>query len=269
MMNCQIAAFMLAAGIALAQNPPSFEVTSIRPNNSPDTRVLFNMQTPGRFSATNVTVRRLIEVAYLIKDFQLSGGPSWIGSARFDINATAEAPGADKVATGRVNLMLQALLADRFKLVAHQETKEMPIYALVAANGGPKFKEVNPDAKNAANGSPRRPGAVTVRRGLLTAQEVTIAGLLDPLSNILGRLVVDRTGLTGKYDLKIEWRPDEMQVAMLSTMGVPEGFGAPPPDWPGPTLFTALEEQLGLKLTSQKGPVETLVIERIEMPSEN
>jgi uncharacterized protein (TIGR03435 family) len=143
----------------------------------------------------------------------------------------------------------------------------MPMYALVVAKNGPKFKDVS--TQDNSNDTARRPGAVVVRRGLLMAQEIPVAGLLNSLSNILGRSVVDRTGLIGKYDLKVEWRPDEMQVSMFSAMGVPEGFGAPPPDWQGPTLFTALEEQLGLQLSSQRGPVETLVVERIERPSEN
>lgn len=93
--------------------------------------------------------------------------------------------------------------------------------------------------------------------------------LTSELSNFLGRTVVDKTGLTGTYDLKLEWQPDENQVAMFQALGVPEGFGAPAPDPLGPSLFAALEEQLGLRLDSQRGPVETFVIERIERPSEN
>jgi uncharacterized protein (TIGR03435 family) len=251
----------------VAQERPSFEVASIKPNNSPTARVLFNMQTPGRISATNVTVRRLIEVAYDLKDFRLSGGPGWIGSDRFDINATAQAPATGPRSTDGLTLMLQSLLADRFKLAAHKESREMPIYSLVVAKNGPKFKDIS--AQDNSNDTARRPGAVVVRRGLLIAWEIPVAGLLNSLSNILGRTVVDRTGLTGKYDLKVEWRPDEMQVSMFNAMGVPDGFGAPAPDWQGPALFTALEEQLGLQLSSQKGLVETLVIERIEKPSEN
>jgi uncharacterized protein (TIGR03435 family) len=261
--NYQIATFMLTAGIVLAQNRPSFEVASIKPNNSSDTRAAFNMQNPGRFSATNVTVRRLIQVAYGIKDFQLSGGPSWIGSDRFDINATAEGQTTDQFLP-----MLQSLLADRFNLAVHKGTKEMSLYRLVVAKNGPKFKEANgPDPNN--TGGPTRQGAVVVRRGLLMAQGVPVAALVTPLSNILGSTVVDTTGLKGKYDLKVEWTPDENQTAMFRGMGVPEGLGAPAPDWQGPSLFTALEEQLGLKLESQKGPGEILVIERVEKPSEN
>jgi len=258
------AALILAAGVVAAQAQPSFEVISIKPSRSSDARMAFNMQTPGRFSAVNVTVRRLIEVAYNIKDFQLTGGPRWIGSDRFDVEAT---PGG---ATAQLLPMLQSLLMDRFKLVAHKETKDVPTYALVVAKHGSKLEEPNaPDPKNASS-APYRPGMVVVRRGLLVAQAAPVAALLNPLSNILGHTVVDRTALTGKYDIRLQWTPDENQIAMFSAMGVPEGVGAPPLD-PSVSsgLFTALEEQLGLKLKSGKAPGEVLVIESVEKPSEN
>ena len=166
--------------------------------------------------------------------------------------------------------MLQSLLMDRFKLVAHKETKDVPTYALVVAKHGSKLVEPNAlDPKNPSS-APYRPGMVVVRRGLLVAQAAPVAALLNPLSNILGRTVVDRTALTGKYDIRLQWTPDENQIAMFSAMGVPEGVGAPPLD-PSVSsgLFTALEEQLGLKLKSGKAPGEILVIESVEKPSEN
>jgi bla regulator protein blaR1 len=259
------AALIIAVGVVAAQAQPSFEVASIKPSRSSDTRMAFNMQTPGRFGAANVTVRRLIEVAYNIKDFQLTGGPSWIGSDRFDIVATPGARASDQLLP-----MLQSLLMDRFKLIAHKETKKVPIYALVVAKHGPKLAEPNAPAQRNASSAPYRPGMVVVRRGLLVAQAAPVTALLNPLSNILGRTVVDRTAITGKYDLRLQWTPDENQIAMLSAMGVPEGFGAPPPDPSvSPSLFTALQEQLGLKLESRKAPGEILVIERVEKPSEN
>jgi uncharacterized protein (TIGR03435 family) len=110
---------------------------------------------------------------------------------------------------------------------------------------------------------------IRIRRGLLAAPMAQMPMLADQLSNFLGRNVIDKTGLSGRYDLKLEWVPDEYQVAMFGAMGVPEGAGAPPPDWHGPSLFTALEEQLGLKLESQKGPVELFAIERVARPSAN
>jgi uncharacterized protein (TIGR03435 family) len=257
-----LALFIRAVGRPV-EAQPSFDVVSIRPSKSSDTRTAFNVQSPARFSAVNVTVRRLIEVAYGLKAFQLTGGPGWTGGERFDIEATPGEPDMDKLMP-----MLQLLLADRFKLVAHSETKEMPMYALVVAKSGSKLKEASGQNGNTAGG-PARPAAVIVRRGLLVTRSAPVSALLNSLSNILGRDVVDKTGLSGKYDLRVQWTPDENQLANFGTIGVPEGFGAPPPDPAGPTLFTALEEQLGLELELQKGPGGVLVIDAIEKPSPN
>src|SRR5258708_6329833 len=266
-------AFLVAAGCACAQTPPSFEVASIRPSSSEDRRPLINMQPSGRCVARNATVKRLITVAYRIKHFQISGGPKWIDSDFFDIAATPAGPLAKP---DQFQAMLQALLAERFHLVIRRETKEMPVYALVAAKGGPKIKEaldsdpaiIDPGGR-APEGAPRRPPITRIRRGSLTAQGIEMLAFVDTLSNFLGRAVLDRTGLSGRYDVKLQWTTDENQVAMFEVMGVPEGFGAPPPDPLGPSLFTALQEQLGLRLETQKGPLEMLVIERVEKPSEN
>jgi bla regulator protein BlaR1 len=263
-----------------AQSPttvrPTFEAASIKPSNSADRRPLwnaFNIASGGQLTAANVTVKSLIKQAYGIKDFQISGGPGWIGSDLFDIIAKPEGPTKPE----QFQLMLQSLLAERFRLVVHRETKEMPGYALVVAKNGPKFKDAHESDPNipALNGRTDLPAVGgrlrvnIVRRGRLTTQGSEMAGLAGQLSNILGRTVLDQTGLKGTYDLNLEWTPDEDQVANFQAIGVPEGFGAPPTDWKGPTLFTALEEQLGLKLDSQKGPVEVLVIDRVERPSEN
>jgi bla regulator protein BlaR1 len=270
-MTYRLAGFLLAASTACAQTQPKFEVASIKPSNSADRRPLFNVQPGGRVTVANFPVKRLIETAYGIKDFQISGGPGWAGADFFDITAKAEGPIESR---SQIQQVLQSLLAERFQLVVHRDTKEMPVYALVVDKNGPKFKEAHEsdpsmvDLKNPP-GVTGRPRFTIVRRGRVTAQGVDMKSLADDLSNFLGRVVLDKTGLTGSYDVKLEWQPDENQVAMFQTMGVPEGFGAPAADWHGPTLFTALEEQLGLKLESQKGPVEIFTIERIERPSEN
>jgi uncharacterized protein (TIGR03435 family) len=272
-MKYRIAGFLLAATVSYAQTQSSFEVASIKPSNSADRRPLIRNEPGGRFTAANVTAKRLIKWAYNIKDFQISGGPGWMGSDLFDIAAKPE--GSAKPV--QIPRMVQSLLADRFQLVTRRETKEMPVYTLVVAKNGPKFKDASDSDPNIIDlgnrpdlaGRGARPRFTIIRRGRLTAQGATMAGLAFDLSDFLGRAVVDKTGLAGTYDLKLEWVPDEYQVAMFSAMGVPEGFGAPPPDWQGPSLFTALEEQLGLKLDSQKGPVEIFVIERIEKPTEN
>ncbi len=173
--------------------------------------------------------------------------------------------------------MIQSLLAERFQLVMRRDTKEMQVYALVVAKNGPKFKDVkesDPNMVDLSNrpdlaGAGARARFTMIRRGRLTAQGSNMKALSNRLSDFLGRTVLDKPGLAETYEIKLEWVPDEYQVSMFSAMGVPEGFGAPAADWPGPTLFTALEEQLGLKLESQKGPVEVFTIERIERPSAN
>ena len=251
---------------------PKFEVASVKPSNLADRRPLYQVGPDGRLTVVNFTLKMLIQKAYGIKLLQISGGPRWIGSDLFDIEAKPEA----SAKRDQVNLMLQSLLAERFQLVTRRDTREMPVYALVAAKNGPKFKESNESDPSiidfAARGiTPpvRRPPVTVIRRGLLHAQEATMTGFAFQLSEILGRMVVDKTGLTAKYDLKVEWQPDENQIANFNAMRVAEGYGAPAPDSLGPSLFNALQEQLGLKLESEKGPVEMLVVERIERPLAN
>jgi uncharacterized protein (TIGR03435 family) len=276
------APFLLAVascGIAIPQTqlPAArhFEAASVKPSSSADKRLLYNMSNVvagGQFTVSNVTVKRLIQDAYRIKQFQISGGPGWVGSELFDIAAKPDGP----VSLEQFQNMLQSLLAERFQLAIKSDTKEMPVYALVVAKNGPKFKAAHESDPNIVdlNGRPLPQGTgrariTIIRRGRLTTQGTDMASLADSLANFLGRTVLDKTGLTGIYDLKLEWKPDENQVAMFGAMGVPEGFGAPPPDWDGPSLFTALDEQLGLKLDSQKGPVDIFTIEHIERPSAN
>jgi bla regulator protein blaR1 len=238
----------------LATGRPQFETASVKPSNSEDRRPLFNIK-PELFRASNVTVNRLIQVAYGIESFQVAGGPAWVGSDLFDITAKPEAPAKPD----QLNLMLQSLLAERFQLAIRRETREAPGYALVLSKSGPKFR----DAKE-PDGRP----VIRIRRGSVEAQATGMVALAGLLSSLVSRPVVDKTGLSGKYDLKLEWTPDENQTAMLQAMRVPEGT-APAPDQVGASLFTALQEQLGLRLESQKAPVEILAIERIAKPSAN
>jgi uncharacterized protein (TIGR03435 family) len=171
--------------------------------------------------------------------------------------------------------MLQALLAERFKLTVHRESKELPIYALVVAKDGPKLQEAKPGDTypNGIKGPDGQPGAGMMMMGRegLTAQGIPIANLVRHLSRVLGRKVVDKTGLTGKYDFTLKWTPDQSQSAMLRGPegGQPGTGSAAAPEASEPSIFTALQEQLGLKLDSQKGPVEILIIDHVEKPSEN
>jgi bla regulator protein blaR1 len=251
-----MAGWLLGSAIACAQTQPKFEVASIKPSNSADHRLRFDIQPGGRVTAANFTLKRLIQQAYGIKDFQITGGPGWIGSDPFDITAKAEVSTTNYE---QIKLMLQLLLAERFRLAMRHDTREMAVYALLVNKNGPKFKEATQSG----------PGMTILRRGRLIAKSTDMPTLADDLSNFLGRVVVDHTALSGSYDVKLEWQPDENQVAMFQSMGVPEGFGAPPPDGHLPSIFAALQEQLGLKLESQKGPVEMFTIEGVERPSEN
>jgi uncharacterized protein (TIGR03435 family) len=270
---------------------PKFEVVSVKPNHSGDARVRIS-NTPGRFSAVNVTPRMLIQFAYNIKGPELSGGPSWVDSERYDIDATTgetpddvrrEFPGMRGFNEQR-RLQVQALLADRFKLVLSHQTKDLPIYVLVVAKDGPKFHQTAaapPDSGDQDGSAPPPPGrvpsgrvGVMMRRGQLNMTGAPMSAFANALSDQLGRNVLDNTGLKGEYDLSLQWTPEEGQGQMFGgPAGGPEGRpaadSAPPPDASGPSIFTALEEQLGLKLESKKGPVQTLVIDHIERPSEN
>jgi uncharacterized protein (TIGR03435 family) len=279
LMKVRLLLVLASCGIATPQTqlPPTrhFEAASIKPSSSSDQRLFYNMsdiQAGGQFTVSNITVKRLIQDAYRIKDFQISGGPGWIRSELFDIAAKPDGP----VRYEQFPQMLQFLLAERFQLAIKTDTREMPVYALVVAKNGPKFNVAHESDPNFIDLSGRpvppgggRPRITIIRRGRLTAQGLDMAALADNLANFLGRTVLDKTGLAGMYDIKLEWKPDENQVAMFGVMGVPEGFGAPPADWDGPSLFSALEEQLGLKLDSHKGSVDIITIEHVERPSPN
>jgi uncharacterized protein (TIGR03435 family) len=247
---------MLGVLVAAAAGAhPQFEAASIKPSKSTDRRRL-NDSKPELFRVYNATARWLIQQAYGIKAFQIQGGPPWAGSDLFDIVAKPQA----LVNSEQLKTLLQSLLAERFQLEVRHETREAPVYALLVGKNGAKSKVA------AVTEGPVR---VVIRRGLLDAPAMDMAGLAGMLSEFTGVKVLDQTGLTGRYAVRLQWIPDENQVAMFQSMGVPEGYGAPAPDPMGATLFAALQEQLGLRLESQKGPVDMLVIEHIERPSAN
>ena len=281
--------------------PLTFEAASIKPS-APGTRgPMLQMSPGGRIRTSGMTPRFLIEIAYDVKDSQIEGGPSWINSERYDIEAKPE----DSVAATldqlppeqrkqKLGEMMQSLLRDRFKLVLGHETKELPVYMLVAAKNGPKlkpsdFKPPEPPLASEAGhfspppppppGGPRMQGGLMMRGpGHLESTGAEMPMLVNALSMITHKLVIDKTGLSGRYDFTLNWTPDESQLRP----GGPEGpggpggpgglggLGAPPPaDSNGPDLFTAIREQLGLKLEAQKAPVDVLVIQHVEKPSEN
>ena len=230
----------------------------------------------GGINATNVTLKLLIETAYGVEGFQLFGGPGWIETARYNIEAKPDSP----VGPNEWKEMLKSLLADRFKLAFHRETRELPVYALVLARKDGKLGPGMVESKEGSciardpskplgppgRGQPPFCGNVLGGASLLTATAATPDDVAPMLSRIVGRKVIDKTGLTGKYDITLKYTPDENQLAMMTTPGVPP---AAPADTSGPSLFTALQEQLGLKLEPQKAPVEIFVIDRAAKPSEN
>ncbi len=268
-----------------------FEVASIKPNNSGDGRVMMQ-NAPGRFNATNVTMRMLVRQAYQLQDSQIIGGPGWLADDHFDIVAKLDGTPQDMfVAQQRgggptqLQLAIRALLADRFGLIVHNETKEMPIYALVVARTdgklGPEMKKSETDcaamagARGRGPGGPPPPGppapgqpmpcGIRIGMGNLVMGGASISQFANSLGMFAGRLVFDKTGLTGGWDLNLTWTPDNMPQR-------PPGAPEPPGgaiDPNGPSLFTALQEQLGVKLDWQRGPVDVLVIDKADHPTPN
>jgi uncharacterized protein (TIGR03435 family) len=230
---------------ASAQQPQVLEVASVRPSRNAMTDSNLN-SVRGRLTATNVTVKELIRLAYSVKDYQLERAPAWLGSERFDIAAKSVSGSASRIEEEK--LLVRELLADRFQLKTHQESKQMPVYLLVVAKGGPKLTPHN-DA-----GTRTRGGC-----GRLVGRRMTPDGLATMLSRPLGREVLNRTGLSGEYDIQLDFTPDSGPCRGTAESD-PSGL---------PSIYTALQQQLGLKLESTKGFVEILVVDHVERPSEN
>jgi len=255
---------------------PVYAAASIKPNKS-DGGMFKLLAGPDTFTAT-ATPQMLIRQAYGVEDDRISAAPTWLTSEKYDIEAKVDKPLVDEMQKLRPDQrelvrrrMLQALLADRFKLTLHREVRDLPEYALVIAENGPKLQEAKAD-DTYPNGIQGPGGAHLMRmgKGQLTAQRFSMADLAHLLSQQLGHTVLDKTGLTGNYDFTMHWTPDESEARMFKG---PEGQPGPDstsaPESSGPPIFTAIQEQLGLNLESQKGAVEILVIDHVERPSEN
>jgi uncharacterized protein (TIGR03435 family) len=242
----------MLSGLFAQPAPPvrAFEVASVKLDEAP--RTMPGISTSGpRLNAEAANLRRLIMYAYGLMNYQISGTAPVLTQAtpRYDIVAKAEGDAAPTKSEFRQ--MLQLLLADRFKLKVHRETREMPVYALVVGKNGPKFKESAPDA------SPDTHYAASDRNYLVTMSKATMDDVLTAVENsLIDRPVVDKTGLTGTYDIKMTYAPDiraNRETPDLSHIGI----------------FTAVERQLGLKLEAQKAMVEILVVDHVEEPSRN
>ncbi len=245
----------LAAGLwSQTTTAPGFEVASVKPS-APGGRGGIIRPLPGNqtYMGNNITLRLMMTVAYSVTDRQIAGGPDWINTDRFDIMAKAERPGT----TDELHRMLQAMIEDRFQLKVRRETREMPVWALTVDKGGPKMTEHDAADLDHPPFGPNKDG----KRGT-SGRNVKMDYFAFFLSRLLDRSVIDKTGLTKYYDVDLEFVPEGQPGPR------PDGGDAPPlPE--GPSIFTAVREQLGLKLESSKGPVEYLVIEHVEKPSAN
>jgi uncharacterized protein (TIGR03435 family) len=263
----------LLAGVAAAQIAPtagpspqgagsakswSYDAVVVKPNKS-GTDGLLTMMRGDVYSGKNMRIINLVSQAYDIKQDLISGMPGWADGAHFDVEAKMSAEDAE--AFNKLSLeerkaasqvLLRGILEERFHLKAHVETKQLPVYDLVVAKGGLKMK-VGPMEEPYV-------GLLRFQDGLLSDQGIEISTLVGQLTNLIHRKVIDKTGLKGRFDFTLKYAPDREAPAG-------EDSGLPQDD--APSIFTALEEQLGLKLQPDKGPVDTVVIDQVEQPTEN
>jgi uncharacterized protein (TIGR03435 family) len=271
------ACFAAAVAPLSAQEPapkPSFEVASVKPNRSLNLKPSDEFL-PNRYSATNVTLRTLIHAAYGIPNpygqrYYLAGGPDWLDYERFDVEGKAEddailpaLSGKDRI--DQLRLMLQTLLADRFQLRVHREIRNVPVYEMVVAKNGPKLQKAaaEPECAGIPVGSTACPGRFSGGMGRgITAKSVDLSELAQFLSGFADRPILAKTGIDGLFEIKTTpWRPERPGENFAAEAHAdPEAL---------PTIFTMLPEQLGLKLQPARGPVEVLVIDRVQKPSEN
>jgi uncharacterized protein (TIGR03435 family) len=259
---------------------PKFEVATIKPAAPSDNSML--MFTADGISIHGIPMKMLLRESFGVEDDRIIGEPNWVKN-RYDIEAKVDAEDAPKLKNMKFDqrrAMVLPLLEDRFNLKYHHETRELPMYALVVAKDGLKMKASAPDDPPKADGAPKpgdgdakdkprmgRRSLMMNGRGHLESTGTTTEMLAHVLAQQLGRTVVNKTALTGNYDYTLQWTPDDVGTPMGGDAG--PGKGDVSPDAGGPTLLTALEEQLGLKLESQKGTVDVIVIDHIDLPSEN
>jgi uncharacterized protein (TIGR03435 family) len=256
--NCRAAAAVAVLVVAAAGQAQTISyVASVKENRSADARGISEYYPGGRFSATAITVQTLLRTAYRIQNYQLAGAPGWFSTRRYDIVAKAEGnPPAQQQ-------LLRALLKDQFKLAVHNETRELAAFALMMAKtdgkAGLQLRKSDFDCGSYLAGEHPlpEPGKVSpcsgrINMGSLSAKAIPISQLATSLAPFVGRFVVDQTGLTGRFDVDLTWTPDEAVA-----------------DGAGPSIFTAIQEQLGLKLVSEKAPVEVLVVDHVEEPASN
>lgn len=227
------------------QSGSKFDIASIKPTLDADSRLRIRHQPGGTFTATAATLKSLVRHAYGVEDFQVEGTRGWISTDKFEVVAKMESA-PEKVSAERFRLMLQELLAKRFQLRVHKESREMNMYALETAKGGPHLERKGDSPKG-----------VSPRDGIMTMRATTVDGLASFISSQVQRVVVNNTNLKGEYDILLSYSPDSAVDS------------AQPETGRGPSLRAALREQLGLSLVSRKGPTEFVVIDQAARPSAN
>jgi len=238
-----------------------FEVASIRANNSGLPTGSLSGTDSTRFTARNITLNLLMRLAWQVRDYQILDGPAWVASDRFDITAKPET----EVDNDQMMLMLRGLLEERFHLEVRSETRDLPVYALTPAKGGLKLHSgacVEVEKLSASPATAIPCGRVRIFTNGLDGQ-TSMPLFVNLISDLVGRPVIDETGFGGPFDVRLRWTPDD------STPGNRSGDSLPRADSADPSFFTALEEQLGLRLESRKGPLETITIEHAEKPGGN
>jgi uncharacterized protein (TIGR03435 family) len=230
---------------------PVFDVVSVKATATQSPNSGFRRASPGTLNATNVSLRFLIEYAYDVRDDQISGGPAWIDTEKYEVLAKPPEGGDPREAARLIRLRTQALLADRFHVTLHRDTKELPVFVLVVAKNGPKgLKEPSSTTTDFINNGHH-----------LNCQHVSMGTFAKEfLARQIGRSVTDKTGIEGSFDFTLDWSPDDVPPAAPADGASVAQF---------PPLMLALQEQLGLRLDQQKGPVEVLVIDHAERPTGN
>lgn len=249
MRNALVFAFIALVSL-LGAKTPNFDLAIIRPQASNDQSFIVRPPEKGRFEAAGNSAKLLLMIAYGVQESQIVGGPGWLSTDKWDIEARTDDGAPHSVEES--DQMLQDLLADRFALRIHWETDQRPVYALTVSKNGSKLKPTSHQRENVRLGGK----SIIIQRG-------NVSGMIEALASALGRPVIDRTGLTGLYDYSLQWddAPNPAGVFAQDDSGaVGDEHGS---------IFTAVQDQLGLQLKSQRAPVKVIVVDQIEKPSPN
>ena len=252
-----VAVLSALAGLAQSQQQAAFEVVSVKFTDPSGTRSTFNFA-PGELQVVGRTLRQIMEGAYDLRTFQVLGGPAWVDGDRYDISAKNDASWKDlgkEERSAEMRRALQAVLAERFQVKFHRETRDFPEFPLVVAKGGSKLKEADDGLGN----------GISMSCGVMKGTRTTMSNFAMVLSRQMARPVLDKTGLSGRYDFELSYEPDGGCGSHQSD-GITSNSDILPER---PSIFTAIQERLGLKLQAIKGPVQVIVIDHVEKPEPN